>query len=266
MYPTLYSFGFLIISVFGTIMAIAWLLFFILLHRFSWKKWITKPVFSSIIPFTLAILFFGRIFYIFSEWVEEKFILMDLLHGNIIEFLRNFFIPQEYHFSLFGSVLGFILIFIILTHRQKKERLKYIDAILYAFLWSALLGYLAALLWGQIYGVPWHSPFSITYTHQDSIVDMKTPLFPLAILYMICVGWILFGLKKLSQKIHLPDGYIGYLGLGLFSGMVFLGEFLSGTRKDIFYDIFYLGLTQIGWLLGVIIALLGILRLTEKKI
>ena len=71
---------------------------------------------------------------------------MELAHGNILSFLRLFFIPQDYHFSLFGAIFGFGLVFMILTNKNKKERPAYLDVIAYAFLWSALLGYFAALL------------------------------------------------------------------------------------------------------------------------
>ena len=265
MYPTIELFG-ITIYTFGTLMACAWFLFFILLHRFSWKKGLTKPIFSSIVSFTISIIFFARIFYIFSEWVEEKFILIDLSHGHILDFLRNFFTPQDYHFSLFGAVFGFLVVFLILTYHHKKDRLKYIDVITYAFLWSATLGYFAALLWGQVHGVTFHSPFSILYTHKNSIVDVRAPLFPLAILYMMISAGTLLLVDRLSRRMHFPDGYLGYLGVGVFSGCLFLWEFLSGTRKDMFYDVFSIGLTQIGALIGVMVAILGIVRLSGKRI
>ncbi len=64
---------------------------------------------------------------------------MELLSGNIFSFLHLFFIPQRYTFSLFGAFFGFIVIFFIKTHAQKKDRSRYIDAIMYAFLFSSLL-------------------------------------------------------------------------------------------------------------------------------
>lgn len=187
MYPTIQIFG-LTIYTFGTLLACTWFLFFVLLHRFSWKHGITKPVFGAIIPFTLSMFFFGRIFYIIREWVEQKFILMELVHGNILSFLRLFFTPQDYFFSLFGAILGFLLVFFILTEKHKKDRSKYFDAIMGAFLWSALLGYFGAFLGGQVYGVSFHSPFSLLYDHKNSIVNYRTPLFPLPILYLLTIG------------------------------------------------------------------------------
>ena len=82
-------------------MAITWLLFFVLLHRFALQRGIIKPIFSDIIGFTLSIFFFSRLFHILTDWLDEKFILVELVNGNILEFLRLFFIPQDYLFSLF---------------------------------------------------------------------------------------------------------------------------------------------------------------------
>ncbi len=145
MYPTIEFLG-ITIYTFGTVLSISWLLFFILLHRFSWKKGFTKPIFSAIVPFTVSLFFFSRIFYIAGEWVEEKYVLMELAYGNILSFLRLFFIPQDYHFSLFGAIFGFMLVFFMLSLKNKKNRLAYFDVIVYAFLYSALLGYFSAFL------------------------------------------------------------------------------------------------------------------------
>ena len=260
MYPTISFFG-ITIYTFGTILACTWFLFFILLHRFSWKKWFTKPVFSSIIPFTLALFFSARIFFIFSEWVEQKFILMDLVNGQIGEFFHLFFMPTEYFFSLFGAIFGFIIVFLIKTHREKKNRLRYLDAIVYAFLFSAILWYFWALLGWQIYGIPFNSPISLTYDHKDSIITGRSALFPLPILYMILASGVLYFIEKFGKKNHLPDGFIG-----LFFGWLFLGEFLSGSRKDMFYDVFYLNLNQIGSLMLIVISILWIWKLTREQL
>ncbi len=265
MYPTIELFSVKFYT-FGFIIACTWLLFFVLLHRFSLKKGILRPIFSDIFTFTLSIFFFSRIFHIMRDWLDEKFILIELFNGNIGEFLKLFFIPQNYLFSLFGAIVGFTLIFTIKTHFIKKERGRYIDAIMLAFLFSCLLWYFGSLLGGQIYGIPFSSSFSITYDHIDSIVKDRAPLFPLAIFYLIVTTGILFGIQKFFSKRIFPDGFIGYIGIGAFSLMIFLWEFLDGARKDIFYDFFSLSLNQLWALLGLIFAILWLLRLIQKKL
>jgi Prolipoprotein diacylglyceryl transferase len=191
---------------------------------------------------------------------------MDLLGGDIIEFLKLFFIPQNYLFSLFGAIVGFFLVFLIKTHKNKKERLRYIDAIVWAFFTASLLGYFGALLGWQVYGIPSSLPLSITYDHIDSIVKDRAPLFPLALLYIVLITGIIMGMRKISMSRVFPDGLLGYIWIWIFSLMIFLGEFLSGTRKDIFYDFFSLSLNQIWALIGLIFAILWILRIIQRKI
>lgn len=251
---------------FWVIMACTWILFFILLHRFSLRRGIIKPIFNDIVPFTLAIFFFSRTFHIASDWLNEKFIFMELLSGNIFSFLHLFFIPQRYTFSLFGAFFGFIVIFFIKTHAQKKDRSRYIDAIMYAFLFSSLLWYIAALFGGQIYGTPFSSPISITYTHVDSIVKDRASLFPLAIFYLFATIGIILSLLRFERKNILPHGFIGYVGMGAYGILLFFWEFLSGGRKDIFYDYFSLGINQIGAIICILIAISWILRLIQKRV
>lgn len=264
MYPTIEISGFYIYT-FGTIIACTWLLFIILLHRFAWKKWFTKSIFGSIVPFTLSIFFFGRLFYILSEWVDQKFILMDLLHGNIINFLKLFFISEEYFFSLFGGIFGFMMVFLWKTRQIKKDRWRYLDGIIFAFLYAAILGYFWALLGGQVYGIPFHSPFSIVYDHKNTIIKDHIPLFPIAALYMILCIILVVSLRRMSKRILLPDGFIGFMGMGIFSSFIFLWEFLSGSKEDIFYDMVYLSLNQIGAIIGIVISVLWLINLSIKS-
>lgn len=267
MYPTIELLGFKI-YVFGVLLSITWLLFVTLLHHFSWKEGFTRSIFSdkTIIYLTLSMFFFSRVWYLFAEWRDEQFILMELGRGNFLTFAKLFFVPENYHFSLFWGIFGFFLVFFWKTKDAPRERLRYFDAVTWAFLFSALLGYLAALLGGQIYGIPFDSFFSILYNHKESIVDLRSPVFPLPILYIIFTGGILLTLTKVQKKIHeIPDGFIGFLGLGLFSGMIFLGEFLNGS-EDMFESYFFLNLNQIGALIGIFMSLLWIFRNIEKKI
>jgi prolipoprotein diacylglyceryltransferase len=218
--------------------------------------------------------FFARLFHMLSDWVNEKFILMDLLDGNFLEFLRYFFTPPDYLFSLFGAVFGFFIVFFSKTHHAQKDRLRYLEAIVSAFLFASILGYSATLLGGQVYGIPFSSPLSITYDHADAIVKDRAALFPLPVFYILGIIAIIFGIRKLRAKGRFPDGFLALVGIGTYSLLLFFWEFLSGSRKDIFYDltlslfggVLGLSLNQIGAIIGIIIATLWILRLTERKI
>jgi hypothetical protein len=72
---------------------------------------------------------------------------------------------------------------------------------------------------------------------------------------MMLTAVILYGLTRFERMNPLPAGFIGSIGFGAYALMLFLGEFLSGNRKDILYDYFGLGLNQIGAVLGLIFAI-----------
>jgi hypothetical protein len=114
-----------------------------------------------------------------------------------------------------------------------------------------------------MYGIPWSSPISITY--DNPIV--------LPLLYMILTIIIIVWLRKFGAKFSLPHGYLWFMGLGSISLLFFFGEFLSGKREEMFFDITLgmtggvagLSLDQMGALIGIIIAIIWLIRLTEKS-
>ncbi|MBC7498266.1 prolipoprotein diacylglyceryl transferase [Candidatus Gracilibacteria bacterium] len=261
MYPIISLGNWITIYTFGLLMIIAWAVFFMLLHYFSLRRGLPKHIFDSIIDFTLAIFFFGRIFYIFSAWRTEKFLFVDLFStGDIFTFLKQFFITDNYSLSFAGGVVGFLTIFLYKTWNKERERPKYWDSIIPAFLIAASIGYIGALLGGQIYGIVLDSWFSIYYTSSDSIVPFQNPTFPLPVLYSIFALLTAYFLYRIENKVALPEGLIGYMGMGIFATVLFLGEFLNGA-SDLFSSRIYLGLTQIIALCIISYALVGILRI-----
>ncbi len=263
MYPVINIGNWLSIYTFWLCIIIAWGVFFSLLHYFCIRRGISKHIFTSIIEFTLSIFFFSRIFYILADWRTEKFIFIDLFEGgNIFIFLKEFFITDNYSLSFAGGVIGFFLIFLWKTRRNPKDRPKYWDSIIPAFLIAGSIGYIGALLGWQIYGIVLDTFFSITYTNTDSIVPFPNPTFPLPIVYSIFSFLIVYFLYRIETKIHLPEGFIWYMGMGIFSILLFLGEFLNGA-SDLFSSRAYINITQIIALILISYALLWILRIIK---
>lgn len=264
MYPLINIGPWVSIYTFGLCMILAWGTFFTLLHYLSIRRGITKHIFSWIIDFTLSIFFFGRIFYIFSDWRTEKFIFMDLFEtGNIFDFLKQFFITDNYSLSFAGGVIGFLVVFFWKTRNSPKERLKYWDSVIPAFLVAASIGYIGTLLWGQIYGIVMNTFFSITYDNPDSIVPFQNPTFPLPIFYSLSALLITFFLYRVEHKISVPEGFIGYMGMGLFAGILFLGEFMNGA-SDLFSSRIYLNITQLIALGIISYAILWLLKMIRS--
>lgn len=140
-------------------------------------------------------------------------------------------------------MIGFLIVFFWATRNQKKDRGRYWDAILPAFFIAAMLGYLGTLLGGQLYGKVMDIPVAITYTHPQSIVPLQNPTFPLPIIYIIFSGLVFVFLYRLEQKIKLPQGFVGYMGMGIFSILLFIFEFLNGS-SDLFSSTIGINLVQ----------------------
>ena len=173
--------------------------------------------------------------------------------------------PSSWKYYWLGGIFGFMLVFLWKTRTIKKDRVRYLDSIIFAFLYSAILWYFWTLLGGQVYGIPFNSPISIVYNHSNTIIKDHIPLFPISVLYMILCAVLAVTLRKMSKKILLPDGFIGFMGMGIFSIFLFLWEFLSGSREDMFYDTFYLSLNQIGAIIGIVISILWLINLSSKS-
>ncbi len=245
MYPIISIWNIIDIYTFWVGLVLSWGIFFTLLHHFSIRKGINKPIFTDIVSFTLSIFFSSRIFYILSEWREEKFIFKDLAEGKgFWHFLHQFFITDNYSISLAWGIIGFFIVFFIKTWHRKKDRTGYLDIVVYAFLITAVVWYIGATLGGQIYGIPFNSPFSILYTEKNSIVPFQNPLFPLPIIYAIISGGIYWLLHKLSLKHELPSGFVGYMGMWLYGTLLFLWEFLNGS-DDIIRSFIHININQL---------------------
>lgn len=69
------------------------------------------------------------------------------------------------------------------------------------------------------------------YLHPHTPVPYQVPVFPLPIVYAILTFAIFCAMYILSLFVHIK-GYIGYIGLLLFSSMILIFEFFSG-KQDI---------------------------------
>ncbi len=251
MFPSIDLFGIVSIHTFGLCMSIAMLLFFTGLYYHTSRSGMNRNIFKELLSYTIAIFFFGRLFYIITEWVNLKFMFQDV---STWEFIKNFFLMQNYNLSLMGGGIGFFLVFWWKSHIYGLHRVhihKYLDIIVLSFMTASIIGYVGSLLGGQIYGTPTSLPIGIIYTHPD--VPYTQPVFPLPVFYAIIMTLASVILFQLHHK-YKVDGFAGYVGMIIFGGMLFLGEFMNGS-EDIFKSIIFINLNQIG---AIIIAYFGI--------
>lgn len=244
MYPQIEIFS-VTIYTFGLALSISFILFFFMLYKLSEKFGINANFFlGNVLSFFLSTFIFSRFFYIIAEWRDFQF----LWSQGII----NFLLMSDYNFSLMGGVLGFMLVLLFQLKRFKISSRKYIDAIVLAFLFASIVGFIGAFFGGQIYGRPTDSFMGIASTSDTSNTPYTSPMFPLALLYSF-VSFILFFCLYLVRKFTKIEGLVGYLGILLFSIILFSAEFYSGGT-DIFKAYVFFNLNQIG---AVFLFLLG---------
>ncbi len=259
MYP-LIIIGNLQIHVFWLMMSFAWIVFFYLLHQFCLGKGITKHVFVNIVFFTVAIFLFSRIFYIFNEWRDQKFLFQNLLETrSLVSFLKDLLITKNYDLTLSGWIFGFFGAFWVLTQwKQKKYKEKYLDIIVPAFLFAGVIGYFGALLGGQIYGFSTDAFYGLYYTHKYSPIPFNQWTFPLPILYIFFIVGLL-GLWYKISKLDTPDGYVGYLFMGIYGIGIFFLEFFSGSIGMLESYIFI----NFNQLIGIFLAIFSVIWLLK---
>ncbi|MDD3145247.1 MAG: prolipoprotein diacylglyceryl transferase [Candidatus Gracilibacteria bacterium] len=198
--------------------------------RFSFDFLIFK---KNLLWFFLSVFFFSRLFYVISRW-------NDLKH---IESPIEFFIMNDYNFSLMGAIFGFFLVFFILLRIRKEKLDNFINGIVLSFLFVLPIGFFGSLLGGQVYGKETFYGIEIMYNHPFTPVPFKVPVFPLPIIYSILFFLLFSALYILSMYVKFKN-ILGYLGLMIFSCIIFIFEFFSG-KYGIFKDTINLNLSQI---------------------
>lgn len=250
------------IHFFGIFILIAWAVFFACLHIFWQQKNITKSIFEDILPFTISIFLFSRFFYILSQWRNEKFLFNEFFSGQkwLWEFLQTILFTENYNLSLAGGIIGFVIIFLHKTKSQKNMRSRYLDVAMPSFLIASLFAYFGGFLGGQVFWVPSTGFFSMEYNTKYRTIPFDGAVFPLPFFFIIGII-LLIVIAFLFRKKTLPNGYLGYVLLGWFSILLFIGEFWSG-RSDIFE--IYIRLNQFIAIIGFIISLLWLIKISRS--
>ncbi len=197
---------------------------------------------------------FSRFFYIIAEWRDFHF----LWSQGILKFL----LMSDYNFSLMGGIFGFTMVLLLQLKRFKISSRKYIDAIVLAFLFASVIGFIGAFFGGQIYGRPTDSFMGIAATSDMSNTPYTSPMFPLALLYSF-VSFVLFFCLYLVRKFTKIEGLVGYVGILLFSIILFSAEFYSGGT-DLFRSYVFFNLNQIGAGLLMILGIYGLYAIYKE--
>lgn len=255
MYPQIEILG-VTIYTFGLALSISFILFFFMLYKLSEKFGINANFFlGNVLWFFLSMFVFSRLFYIIAEWRDFQF----LWSRGVLKF----FLMSDYNFSLMGGILGFMVVLLFQLKRFKISARKYIDAIVLAFLFASIIGFIGAFFGGQIYGRPTDSFMGIAATSDVSNTPYTSPMFPLALLYSF-VSFFLFFCLYLIRKFTKIEGLVGYIGILLFAIVLFSAEFYSGGT-DIFKAYIFFNLNQIGAVLLFILGVYGLYKIYKES-
>lgn len=233
MFPYFELFDWFLIYSFWLSITISFFLFIWMLKKLSIRFWYDFILFQkNVLWYFISIFFFSRLFYVIWRW-------NDLKH---IENPLEFFVMNDYNFSLAWAIFWFFLVFYI-TSRIRKENLdKFVDWILVSFLFILSIWFIWALLWWQVYWTVTNYWIEILYSN-DSLVPYQVPLFPLPIIYSI-VFFILFSVFYILSMYVSQRSVLGYVWFILFSTTIFSLEFMS-WKIDIFKELIWINLMQL---------------------
>lgn len=233
MFPLFEPYEWFIIYTFWLTLAVCFFLFIWILKKLSVRFWYDYIIFQkNILWYFLWVFFFSRLFYIIGKWHDLKYI------KNPFEF----FIMNDYNFSLAGAIVWFFIVLLI-TLKIRKEKLDdFIDWVAISLFLVLFVGFIWALLGGQVYGRETLFGIEIIYNHPFTPVPYQVPVFPLPIVYSI-LFFILFSVSYISSLyIHLK-WIIWYIGMIIMGSLILIFDFFSG-KYDIFKDALGINLSQ----------------------
>ena len=222
-----------IIYTFWLTITICFFLFLWMLKKLSKKFGYDYSIFTwNILWYFLSTFIFSRLFYVIWRWNDLKYIKDPF----------EFFIMNNYNFSLVWAIIGFFLILLINIKSRKESLEKYIDAVSISFLFILFIWFIWAFLGWQVYGKETHFGIEILYTHPFTPVPFEVPIFPLPIVYSI-IFFILFSIIYiLSIFVHIKS-LLWYLGFVAFASIMLIFESFS-WKYDILKNNIWINITQ----------------------
>ncbi len=259
MYPQFQFLG-VTVHAFGLALAGALFAFYAVVRRASARSSAVQGfALGEMWWFLLAGAAASRLAFFVQEWRDYKFVLAD---GKWFDSI----FMSDYNLSLAGALTGFgALAWWRSLRLRRKERRSVLDAYVLGFLAAAPVGYLGALLGGQIYGIslPAESAWGVYYTHAAAAVPGELPRFPLALAYA-GAAVLIFCACRFAAPLRKIPGASGALGMVLFGAVVLAGEFFSGSQ-DIVGSYLRLNLGQFGALAAIFLGFKTLLQSSPSE-
>lgn len=152
-------------------------------------------------------------------------------------FLQLFYIWDK-GLNLVGAIIGFLLYLFFLCKKSDQDFWKWLDVIIPSLILGLAIGHIGAFFEGVNYGNETSLPWGVNF--ESPAIKYAVPIHPTqiyAFLYSIAISiWLIF-LSQNEKIQNLKSGFIGLLGVFLYTFLYFLEEFLRGDDVLTVFDI-----------------------------
>jgi phosphatidylglycerol:prolipoprotein diacylglycerol transferase len=246
MYPELLRIGSFVVSSFGLMVALAFLAgYWIASLEFKRKKLDDKLLGNILLLSMLGGIGGAKLMYIFENVPLSDFISSPFTH-----------IFSRGGLTFYGGFIGAVLLFWILTIKNKVSFFKVMDAITPALAIGHSIGRIGCFLVGDDYGIKSDVPWAVAFP--KGLPPTTDPVHPTQVYEVILMGLIFFVLWKLRKR-NTPDGWLFSILIILAGIERFLIEFIRSTTPSPIPDLSVAQLIAIG------LIVIGILKIISTK-
>ena len=248
MYPELLRIGSFVVSSFGLMVALAFLAgYWIASLEFKRKKLDDKLLGNILLLSMLGGIGGAKLMYIFENVPLSDFISSPFTH-----------IFSRGGLTFYGGFIGAVLLFWILTVKNKVSFFKVMDAMAPALAIGHSIGRIGCFLVGDDYGIKSDVPWAVAFP--KGLPPTTDPVHPTQIYEVILMGLVFFVLWKLRKR-NTPDGWLFSILIILAGIERFLIEFLRSTTPSPIPDLSVAQLIAIGL---IVIGILKIISIRNK--
>ena len=248
MYPELLRIGSFVVSSFGLMVALAFLAgYWITSVEFKRKKLDDKLLGNLLLLSMLGGIGGAKLMYIFENVPLSDFISSPFTH-----------IFSRGGLTFYGGFIGAVLLFWILTIKNKVSFFKVMDAMAPALAIGHSIGRIGCFLVGDDYGIKSDVPWAVAFP--KGLPPTTDPVHPTQVYEVILMGLVFFVLWKLRKR-NTPDGWLFSILIILAGIERFLIEFIRSTTPSPIPDLSVAQLIAIGL---IVIGILKIISIRNK--
>lgn len=219
MYPELLRIGNFVISSFGLMVAIAFLVgYWITSLEFKRKNMDQNLLGNLLLVSMIGGIGGAKIMYLIENVPFSELMSNPLTHL----FSRG-------GLTFYGGFIGSVLMIWLLTVKSKVSFFKVLDTCAPALAIGHSIGRIGCFLVGDDYGIKSDVPWAVAFP--KGLPPTTDPVHPTQVYEVILLGLVFFALWKLRKK-HRPDGWIFSMFLILAGIERFLIEFIRSTTPS----------------------------------